>query len=210
MTNTKTFSLSSSSKEFLGLWIESSPCSHLQTSTGEYIAFIICIYMQLFILFLPSCFLSLCSCILVSHNWYDIISQKPRHLEQIKSHLKSCSENAKKPSLPLNANVGTRRALTTISNTLPHSQNFPPPTRYKAEPTQKHRPCPTCQSPARQLNLRRATCTNQKCQLDFCQKCFRPWHEGECVDNRGSRSPKRSQSTLIACSQKSKKRLRRL
>lgn len=162
--------------------------------------------------------LSLCtySCLQVSHKWHDVISSKPRYIEQIRSHLKSLTENTKKPSLPLNFNssFGARRALGTISqNTInSHSRNVPPlpSSSYKAEQTQKHHPCPNCGSPARQLNLRRTVCTNPICRLDFCQRCFRRWHEGECVENRGSRSPKRGQSTLIACSQKSKKRLRRL
>ena len=159
------------------------------------------------------------SCLQVSHNWHDVISSKPRYIEQIRSHLKSLTEpeNIKKSSLPLNFNssFGARRVLGTISqNSInSHSRNLPPlpsSSSYKAEQTQKHHPCPDCGSPARQLNLRRTVCTNPICRLDFCQRCFRRWHEGECVENRGSRSPKRAQSTLIACSQKSKKRLRRL
>lgn len=158
------------------------------------------------------------SCLQVSHKWHDVISSKPHYVEQIRSHLKSLTENTKKPSVLLNYNnsFGARRALKTISqNTLnSHSHNLTPLSSlcssYKAEQTQKHHPCPDCGSPARQLNFRRTVCTNPICQLDFCQKCFRRWHEGECVESRGSRSPKRGQNTLIACSQKSKKRLRRL
>ena len=158
------------------------------------------------------------SCLQVSHKWHEVISAKPRNVEQIRSHLKSLTENTKKPSLPFNYNnsFSARRALGTISqNTLnSRSHNLSPlftlSSSYKAEQTQKHHPCPDCGSPARQLNLRRIVCTNPICQLDFCQKCFRQWHDGECVESRGSRSPKRGQNTLIACSQKSKKRLRRL
>ncbi len=160
-----------------------------------------------------------CSCLQVSHKWHDVITTKPRYIEQIRSHLKSLIENTKKHSLPLNydGSFGARRALGAISqNSLnSRSHNLSPlsslsSSSYKAENTQKHHPCPNCGSPARQLNLRRTVCTNPICRLDFCQRCFRRWHEGECVENKGSRSPKRGQSTLIACSQKSRKRLRRL
>ena len=159
------------------------------------------------------------SCLQVSHKWHNIISTKPSYVEHIRSYLKSLTENTKKPSLPLNSFCERRRALGTISQNTLNSRSHDLPlslsslsssTGYKAEQTQKHHPCPNCGSPARQLNLRRTVCTNPICLLDFCQRCFRRWHEGECVESRGSRSPKRGQSTLIACSQKSKKRLRRL
>ena len=157
------------------------------------------------------------SCLQVSRKWYDVISAKPLYLERIKSHLKSLTEKTRKPSFSFHTNLGgPREALGAISqNTLQlHSNNFPssvPSLSYKAEQTQRHRPCPTCGSRARQLNLRRTVCTNPACQLDFCQRCFRRWHEGDCVENRGTRSPpKRGQSMLVACSLKSKKRLRRL
>ena len=122
-------------------------------------------------------------------------------------------ENLKKPSLPLGSSLVARRALGTLSNTLPPTSPLPHShltSSYKAEQTQKHRPCPNCGSPARQLNLRRTVCTNTSCELDFCQNCFRPWHEGKCEEISVSRSPKRARSTEIAGSHKSKKRLRRL
>lgn len=152
------------------------------------------------------------SCLRVNRKWHDIIAEKPHYLEQIKSHLRAYTENTKKLCVTLNSAPISRRVLCTISNNVPiHPQTLPlPKSAYKAERTQKHRPCPTCGSPARELNLRRTICTNPVCQMDFCQMCFRQWHEGECAESRSSRSPKRNQSTLIAGSLKSKKRLRRL
>ena len=155
------------------------------------------------------------SCLHVCHMWHDIIAEKPHLLELIQSsHLLQQTENIKKAPLALNSNSSSRRALGSIStNTLHsnHSPLLPSPPSYKAEPTQKHHPCPSCGSPARKLNLRRAVCTRAVCQMEFCQKCFRRWHEGECVQSSVPRSPKRStQHTLIAGSQRSKKRLRRL
>lgn len=155
------------------------------------------------------------SCLQVSRKWHEIISKEPRYIEKIQSHLKSLRENSKKPSLPLNL-FGERRALGTLSQNSLHSRSNNLPLlssstpSYRAERTIKHLPCPTCRSPARQLNLRRTVCTNPVCQLDFCRNCFRHWHEGDCVESIASRSPKRGQSTLIVCSKKAKKRLRRL
>lgn len=152
------------------------------------------------------------SCLRVSRKWHDIITEKPHYLEQIKSHFKGSTENAKKLCVPLYSTSATRKALCTISNHLPvRPQTFLlPKSAYKAELTQKHRPCPTCGSPARELNLRRTICTNRSCQMDFCQMCFRRWHEGQCAESGDYRSPKRKHSTLIAGSEKSRKRLRRL
>lgn len=170
-----------------------------------------------FVNLLSHCLFTSChhSCLQVSRIWHDIISEKPHYMEQIKSHLKSSAENAKKPypSLTTTTTTTIRRALCPISNHLPvHPQTFLPPlsSSYKAEQFLRHQPCPTCGSPAKQLNLRRTICTNVKCQMDFCQRCFRRWHDGECAEVIGSRSPKRNQTTLIAGSHKSKKRLRRL
>ena len=135
-------------------------------------------------------------------------------MKQIRSHFKSAMENLKKPSLSLalGSSLTVRRALGSLSNTRPPSPLLSNPisSSYKAEPTQRHRPCPNCGSPARQLNLRRAVCTKSLCELDFCQNCFRSWHEGPCEEGHVQRSPKRKQDSLIAGSHKSKKRLRRL
>ena len=72
--------------------------------------------------------------------------------------------------------------------------------------------CPSCKSPAKELNLRRANCT--RCGFDFCSDCLNEWHESKC---RGYTSEgchmenKRAYSAInIAGNPKSRKRLKRL
>lgn len=101
----------------------------------------------------------------------------------------------------------SRQPLSSISaNIQPRASNpLPSFTPLPTKTMNHHRPCPQCQSPAKELNLRRAECT--KCKLDFCLNCFDEWHEGDCP----IRSPKRpARSTAIAGTLMCKKRLRRL
>ena len=107
---------------------------------------------------------------------------------------KPFSHQARQPLSSISANI------QRLPSNLPSSSLAPPSTKHT-----HYRPCPHCQSPAKELNLRRAVCT--KCKLDFCMSCFDQWHEGECP----MRSPKRpARSTSIAGTQMCKKRLRRL
>lgn len=72
--------------------------------------------------------------------------------------------------------------------------------------------CPSCRSPAKELNLRRANCT--KCGFDFCSDCLNEWHELKCKGYIGEgchMENKRAYSAVnIAGNQRSRKRLRRL
>ena len=96
-----------------------------------------------------------------------------------------------------------RQPLSSLSTNIQFMTSNPPPSFTPLLTiTNHHRPCPQCQSPAKELNLRRAECS--KCTLDFCLHCFDHWHEGECP----IRSPKRP--AAIAGTIMCKKRLRRL
>lgn len=71
--------------------------------------------------------------------------------------------------------------------------------------------CPQCNSPAKELNLRRASCT--KCGLDYCKDCFQVWHEVKCKGIGSMETEhelKRSSSLDIAGNARSRKRLKRL
>ena len=88
----------------------------------------------------------------------------------------------------------------------PHCPALPPP-RWRPCP----RPCPSCSSPAKLLNNRRAVCRN--CGYDFCQNCLHLWHEVNCA-NMDTDEPNRKRThdadVNIAGTKKSRKRLKRL
>ena len=153
----------------------------------------------------------------VCRTWQQQISLNKDLMKKITAYRRQCKESAENvekvyKATPVMAVASTqRKALATIAPNImlkTHSTKPAPfPQTILLKSTQKHRPCPNCQSPAKELNLRRAQCS--KCQFDFCQHCFKPWHEGEC---RGRVSPgKRSrQSESLCCTKKSRKRLHRL
>ena len=168
--------------------------------------------IALFVLFLY-CLRSLQVC----RTWHQQISSNAHLTEKVTAYRRQCKESAENlekvyKAIPVMAVAPTqRRALATIAPNImlqTHSTKPAPfPQTFPQRATQKHRPCPNCQSPAKELNLRRAQCS--KCQFDFCQHCFKPWHKGEC---RGRVSPGKRprQSESLCCTKKSKKRLHRL
>lgn len=153
----------------------------------------------------------------VCRTWHQQISPNIHLMEKVTAYRRLCKESAENlekvyKAIPVMAVGPTpRRALATIvPNVMLQSRSTKPapfPQKLAQRAMQKHRPCPNCQSPAKELNLRRAQCS--KCQFDFCQHCFKPWHEGEC---RGRMSPGKRprQSESLCCTKKSKKRLHRL
>lgn len=133
-------------------------------------------------------------------------------MDKIITYRRQCKENAEnleKLYKPITAAPAQRTALATIAPNRMSQVQTAKPVRvpFSQGITTKQRPCPNCQSPAKELNLRRAECTN--CQFDFCQHCFKPWHEGEC-SGRMSPSKRPRQTETVCGTKKSKKRLRRL
>eukprot|EP00731_Ephydatia_muelleri_P015641 Em0009g65a len=152
-------------------------------------------------------------CMLVSHKWHEMVTSRENLMDKVTSYRKLCktrSENVHKSfnKQPFSHQaLLSRQPLSSISaNIQPRASNpLPSFTPLPTKTMNHHRPCPQCQSPAKELNLRRAECT--KCKLDFCLNCFDEWHEGDCP----IRSPKRpARSTAIAGTLMCKKRLRRL
>lgn len=153
----------------------------------------------------------------VCRTWQQQISLNEDLKKKIMAYRRQCKESAENlekvyKAIPVMAVTPTqRKALATIAPNImlkTHSTKPAPfPQSFPLRSTQKHRPCPNCQSPAKELNLRRAQCS--KCQFDFCQHCFKPWHKGEC---RGRVSPGKRprQSESLCCTKKSRKRLHRL
>lgn len=108
---------------------------------------------------------------------------------------------------PLRENsLRRRKPLST------HSKSSPP----KSTPLSriprniKIHSCPHCCSPAKELNLRRASCI--KCGFDFCRDCSKAWHKAKCkgISSGEDYEVKRSSSVNIAGTARSKKRLKRL
>lgn len=155
----------------------------------------------------------LISCMRVSHDWKEMVMSRQTIMTKITTYRMLCKSKAenlhKSMNKPFNHQAQpSRQPLSSISaNIQSKPPNLPASVVPPIAKTNHHRPCPQCQSPAKELNLRRAECTNTKCKLDFCLNCFENWHEGECP----SRSPKRpARSTAIAGTLTCKKRLRRL
>ena len=158
------------------------------------------------------------SCTLVCSCWYQLISTRHNLLSRIRAHTKDLHrnyENADKPFVSLVELNSNRKPLGDAKNRLlvRHGQGSTPSLPAKSTMSvpkrvmYKHRHCPQCSSPSKQLNLRRAECTNAKCRFDFCSSCLRSWHDGEC---ERLRSPKRHSNEVVAGSKRSKKNLRRL
>lgn len=156
-------------------------------------------------------------------DWNALILQDKSHMQVIAAHRKNRKRRHSKEAVSLftpNPLPGppTRLALSSIRTNLqqltqrdPSSFSF---TTSSLPPTMKLRPCPNCASPAKELNLRRAECT--KCMFDFCKKCFRHYHEGDCKSRQdlwGEDHEDGPSSIHIAGKSKSesvRKRLRRL
>ena len=152
---------------------------------------------------------------LVCNCWTKLLTSFPHLRTKIRTYTKDLhknSENFEKP-FPALALATDRKPLGDAKNRLlaKNGQGSTPSLKSAvAIPKRvmyKHRHCPQCRSASKQLNLRRAECTNSKCRFDFCSSCFKSWHEGECERQR---SPKRPSKELTAGSKRSKKNLKRL
>ena len=155
------------------------------------------------------------SATLVCSRWSHIIASFSHLQTEIRLHRKELHrdvENMDKP-FPSQAFDANRKPLGDAKNRLlmknRHSSTPSLPSQAAmAVPKRvmyKHRHCPQCKAPSKQLNHRRAECT--KCRFDYCSSCLKTWHDGECERQK---SPKRNSVQNSAGSKRSKKNLRRL
>ena len=166
--------------------------------------------------FPPSLCLTLSST-LVCNEWTQLIASFPDIHIRIRANTKNLqrnTENSEKqfPALALGSDrkpLGDAKNRLLANNGQGYTPSLPPKSvvTIPKRVMYKHRHCPQCRSSSKQLNLRRAECTNPKCKFDFCSGCFKSWHEGECERQR---SPKRPSKEVTAGSKRSKKNLRRL
>ena len=164
--------------------------------------------------FPPSFRLTLSST-LVCNEWTQLIASFPHLHTRIRAYTKNMQRNTENAGkqFPALALVSDRKPLGDAKNRLlakngqGYTPSLPPKSVVPKRVMYKHRHCPQCRSSSKQLNLRRAECTNPKCKFDFCSGCFKSWHEGEC---ERLKSPKRPSKEVTAGSKRSKKNLRRL
>lgn len=152
----------------------------------------------------------------VSHSWNDLVSSRVECITRIVEYRRKSTQNADNcgvvPLIPFRPPA--ERVLRNVKNICTQPQIFSKKndtlfSHVKPQCVQSFRPCPNCQSPAKELNLRRTECTNTNCRFDFCKLCLMPWHERECP-KREMNSPKKRSSDKLAGTSRSKKRLRRL
>ena len=160
----------------------------------------------------PVCFLRH-SCMLVCDKWNQIVSsfsQLQGRINRFKKQQQRDIENMHKSLSPVYLKLDRKplgdarnrlsRKATSFTPTLP----IPPPSLPKRV-MYKHRLCPHCKAPAKQLNLRRAECT--RCRYDYCSACLKAWHDNrEC---ERLRSPKRISYENSVGTKRSKKNLKR-
>ena len=150
---------------------------------------------------------------LVCSRWTQLTVSFPRILTKIRGYSKYLhrdTENMNKP-FPSLALCPDRKPLGDAKNRLLVKNASTPSLPPKAIVTvpkrvmYKHRHCPRCRAASKQLNLRRAECTN--CKFDYCSLCLKSWHNSECERQK---SPKRASNEISAGSKRSKKNLKRL
>ena len=160
----------------------------------------------------------LSSCLAVSKSWRSVVLskksfrdsvcnyRKERRKEQENIFMKQClvSSPPQTPRLPLNTVPSNITSSNAVIQQLPPF----PATECNLLLKDSRYPCPQCNSPAK--NVTKASLQCDACHFQFCPKCFKPTHAEQncCV---GALSPrKRQNSSSIAGSSKSKRRLRRL
>lgn len=147
----------------------------------------------------------------MSSKWAQLVRSFPGLLVKIKEHhreqLKDI-ENLKKATSSC-AFLTCRKPLGDAKNRLMKKALTPSlpstATTFPKRVMYKHKLCPLCKAPAKQLNYRRTECT--KCRYDYCSACLKAWHNGDCERQK---SPKRLSNESSVGSKRSKKNLRRL
>ena len=155
------------------------------------------------------------SATLVCRRWSQLIASFTHLQTKIRLHRKELHRDVENMDKPFLSQVfgANRKPLGDAKNRLLTKNGHVstpslPPHAAMAVPKRvmyKHRHCPQCKAPSKQLNHRRAECTN--CRFDYCSLCLKTWHDSECERQR---SPKRTSVENSAGSKRSKKNLRRL
>ena len=155
-------------------------------------------------------------------KWNQFITQEPSLMLAISEYKRQCTEKLK--AKPITCSRPPLRQILSNTKSARQTPSVPPlySTPIYSTPVSLHsiprstkiRSCPNCNSPAKELNLRRASCLNPKCSFDFCKHCFKSWHEVNCLtstsNDENHHELKRPSSVNIAGNARSKKRLKRL